>query len=204
MPPEQSREPEQEPVESAPDVAGDQSAAPPQGRPVTLSHAEYEELKTLAQERDDYLRRLQRAVADYQNLQKRMEKFRESAHEATLRSLAEAILPVADSLARALEAAGQTAGAERIVEGLHLGEKEFYGALQKFGITPIKAEGEKFDPHFHEAVMQQPAADAEPNTVLRELKKGFLMGQQVLRPSQVVVAVAPPEDESGQKSEAPA
>ncbi|MHC5033894.1 MAG: nucleotide exchange factor GrpE, partial [Planctomycetota bacterium] len=66
--------------------------------PVTLSYAAYEELKTLAKERDDYLKRLQRAVADYQNLQKRIDRFRESAREAALRSLAEEVLPMADSL----------------------------------------------------------------------------------------------------------
>jgi molecular chaperone GrpE len=107
--------------------------------PVTLSYAEYEELRTLAKERDDYLKRLQRAVADYQNLQKRIDRFRESAREAALRSLAEEVLPMADSLGRALEAARQAEGAENIVEGLLLVEKELYGALGKFGIRPVEA-----------------------------------------------------------------
>jgi molecular chaperone GrpE len=176
-------------------------AEPAGGGQVTLSHAEYEELKTLARERDDYLKRLQRAVADYQNLQKRIDRFRESGRETAIRSLAEEILPVADSLSLALEAAQRAEGGGDIVEGLHLVEKEFYGALAKFDILPVDAEGQKFDPHYHDAVMQQPAEGVEPQTVLRELKKGFVMGERVIRPSQVVVAApageqSPPERET--------
>lgn len=164
--------------------------------PVTLSYAAYEELKTLAKERDDYLKRLQRAVADYQNLQKRIDRFRESAREAALRSLAEEVLPMADSLSRALEAAREAEGAEKIVEGLLLVEKELYGALGRFGIHPVEALGQPFDPHYHEAAMQEEAEGMPANTVVRELKKGFVMGDIVIRPSQVVVAggpSAPPE-----------
>jgi molecular chaperone GrpE len=171
------------------DAAGGQAAAE---RPaVELTHSEYEELKTLARERDEFYRRLQRAVADYQNLQKRLGKFRESTREMILRQIGEAILPLADSLALALEAAEKTEGGERIVEGLRLFEKEFYGALAVLDIRPIEARGRPFDPHFHEALFQEPTAEAEPNTVLRELKRGFVMGDVVLRPTQVVVAGGP-------------
>jgi len=158
---------------------------------VELTHSEYEELKTLARERDEFYRRLQRAVADYQNLQKRLEKFRESTRESILRQVGEAILPLADSLSLAVEAAEKTEGGERIVEGLRLFEKEFYGALAVFDIRPLAAVGQPFDPHYHEALFQEPTDQAEPNTVLRELKRGFVMGDVVLRPSQVVVAGEP-------------
>lgn len=175
-----------EPADETEGQADVEAAA--QAEPIALSYAEYEELKTLAQERDDYLRRLQRAVADYQNLQRRIERFRMQAREDAVRSAAEEILPIADSLARALQAAERTEGAENIVEGLRLVEKEFYDALGKFNIRPVEAVGSLFDPHYHEAAMQEPAAEAAPNTVVRELKKGFVMGDLVIRPSQVVVA----------------
>jgi len=155
---------------------------------VKLSYAEYEELKTLAEERDYYLKRLQRAVADYQNLQKRMDRFREAAYEATLRSLIAPLLPIADSLARALDAAQKVEGAQDIVEGLRLVEKEFYGALETFGIRPMQVVGQPFDPHCHEAAIQEDVAGVAPNTVVRELKRGFVLGDAVIRPSQVVVA----------------
>jgi len=155
---------------------------------VTLSPAEFEELMTLAKERDEYLKRLQRAVADYQNLQKRMERFREVTRMDVFRSLAEGILPVADNLDLALEAARQADGCEEIVRGLELTAKNFYEALERLGIRPAEAMGQKFDPHYHEAAMQLPHADAPPNTVIKVLKKGFVLGDQVIRPSQVIVA----------------
>ena len=172
----------------------DGAAAEGAGR-VALSFAEYEELKALARERDDYLRRLQRAVADYQNLQKRIDRFNAAAREAAVRSLAEDILPVADTLALALGAAEAAGAAESILEGLRLVEKEFYGALARSGIRPVEAVGKKFDPHYHEAAMQEAVADVPPNMVVRELKKGFVLDDLVLRPSQVVVSGAPPQGE---------
>jgi molecular chaperone GrpE len=154
---------------------------------VTLARAEYEELTTMAQERDEYLRRLQRAVADYQNLQKRIEKRAEMAREEMVRAVGEAILPLADSLARALEAAEQMHGGEDIVNGLELVEREYYDALAQLGIKPIEAAGKPFDPHYHDAMMQEPAEGLPPNTVVRELKKGFVCRGKVVRPSQVTV-----------------
>ncbi len=168
---------------------------------VELSCAEYEELRTLAKERDDFLQRLQRAVADYQNLQKRIDRFREAARQEIVRSVGQAILPVADSLSLALGAAQDTEGGEKLAEGLRLVAKDFYGALEKLGIRPVVAVGEKFDPHYHEAVMQEPRQDVEPNTVVKELKKGFVLGEQVIRPSQVIVSSALPEAEGQQGEE---
>ncbi|MFW6188833.1 MAG: nucleotide exchange factor GrpE [Planctomycetota bacterium] len=185
--------------ESAGTEPADEGAVPepePEGEgheEVTLSYAEYEELKTLAAERDDYLRRLQRAVADYQNLQKRVEKFQQSARESVLRTLGENILPVADSLSLALEAAEQTEGAENIVEGLEMVNQSFYEALKQIGIRPIEAIGKDFDPDHHEAVMQQRLEGIPQGRVVRELKKGFQLEDQVIRPSQVVVSGPPPE-----------
>jgi molecular chaperone GrpE len=196
-----ARQPEDAAAEPAEDGAPPQSpgrqeaseATRSGAEPVQIGYAEYEELKTLARERDQYLKRLQRSVADYQNLQKRIERFREMARLDLLRSLTEAILPVADSLTRALEAAEEAEGGEEMLEGLRLVEKEFYAALQKLDIHPIQAVGQQFDPHYHEAVMQEPTDQVPPRTVLRELKKGFTLGDQVARPSQVVVAGEAPQ-----------
>jgi len=179
-PPEQPEAGEQQPGAGLPEEAQP---------PVTLTYSEYEELKTLAAERDNYLRRLQHAVADYQNLQKRLARFQESARDSTLRSLAEGLIPVADSLNLALEAARQTEGAEALVEGLELVEQSFYAALERLDIRPIDALGRDFDPHYHEAVLQQPMEDIAPGRVVRELKKGFILGDRlVVRPSQVIVS----------------
>jgi len=169
---------------------------PPGTATVTISLTEYEELKTLATERDDYLQRLRRAVADYLNLQKRIDRIKEDAQRDALRRVTRQVVPLADSLLRALEVAERTRGAEQLTQGLQAVEKEFYAILQELGVQPIEAMGAAFDANYHEAVLQQPAEGVRPNTVIKELKKGFLLGKELLRPTQVVVS-APPVQEDG-------
>ncbi len=195
---QQQDEPETTPSpDNTPDeeIEKDETNEEEQNSPVTLSVAEYEELKTLAEERDEYLNRLREAVADRMKLQKRIKKIKKEAQEKALRTVARKVLPLADSLTRALDVAEETEGAEQITEGLNLTEQEFYGMLDDLGIELIESVGEKFDPNYHEAVFQQPTDDAEPNTVVQEIKKGFLLNGDLLRPAQVVVATEPESDE---------
>jgi len=166
---------------------------------VTITFAEYEELETLAQERDEYLQRLQRAVADYQNLQKRMKKERKRAYENGVRETLEHILPLADTLNRARQAAEQSEKPEDMLEGLKLIEKEFYDSLSRFDVEPIQSVNEPFDPHYHHAVLQQPSDEVPPQTVIDEIKKGFVRGDDVIRPAQVSVSVEP--QDSGDDNE---
>ena len=179
-------------------LPGGQGALPEEAQahpPVTLSYAEYEELKTLAAERDDFLRRLQRAMADYQNLQKRLAKLQESARDATLRSLGASIMDVADRLDLALQSARQTPGAQGLVAGLELVAQSFGAALEKLDIRPIEAVGRDFDPNYHQAVMQQPVPGTPAGKVVRELRRGYMLAdRQVIRPTQVVVSAAPPAE----------
>ena len=176
------------------DEPAQQAAGATEGAAVFLSLEEYKELRAAAQERDDYLKRLQRATADYQNLQKRIAKFGDTATRTAIREVALQIVPLADSLARALSAVEESEGAGSFPEGLRLIEKEFYTILGKLGIEPIEAVGKPFDPSYHEAAFQEPAEGVEPNTVVRELKKGFVVGNEVIRPSQVTVAAPPADD----------
>jgi len=176
---------------------GDEEPRKREDGTVQITLAQYEELNTLARERDEYLKRLQRAVADYQNLQRRTEKARANLYKQTVEEVVRHILPLADSLSRALEAAQKIQGAQDILEGLKLLEKQFYDALGNFGVKPIEAIGAEFDPRFHEAVITEQQKDTPPNTVVRELKKGFMMGDRVIRPAQVSVAVA--EQKEGEK-----
>jgi molecular chaperone GrpE len=181
----EERTPSEQPGEQ-----NEQAALPEEAQPsVTLAYSEYEELRTLAAERDDYLRRLQHAVADYQNLQKRLARLVESDRDKMLRSLAEGLMPVADGLNLALQTAEQTEGAEALVEGLELVEQAFNAALERLDIRPIEALGRDFDPHYHEAVLQQPVEGIPPGRVVRELKRGFILGERlVVRPAQVIVS----------------
>ena len=173
---------------------------------VTISTSEYEGLRKLAQERDEFLTRLQRALADYQNLQKRVEKERLVARRNLVKQLAEDILPVADSLAWAIYAAENTDGAGNILRGLKLVEKEFYGTLEKLSVEPIDVAGVPFDPEYHSAVMQEENDDLSPNTVVRELKKGFLLDGEVIRAAHVSVSTrssAAPGEQGGESESQP-
>ncbi|MFP4026902.1 MAG: nucleotide exchange factor GrpE [Candidatus Brocadiia bacterium] len=167
----------------------------PQNKNVTIRFTEYEELKTLAEERDEYLDRLRRAVADKMNLQERIKKTRRSARRDALRELARKVVPFIDSLVRAREVARETEGAESISEGLAMTENEFYNILEDLGIKPMEVIGQPFDPSYHEAVYQQPTNEVEPNTIVEEIQKGFLLDGELLRPAQVAVSVAPPDEQ---------
>jgi len=168
---------------------------------VQVPQGEYEELKAKAAERDEYFHRLQRAVADYHNLLRRADRMRETSGTDAMRRVAQHVGPLADTLTRALEAAAQVESAEPTVEALKIIEKEFYDMLAGMGIEVIKAVGQPFDPHYHEAVMQQAVEGVAPHTVIAELKKGFMMGEDVIRHAQVAVAAVQAPRDGGAERE---
>jgi len=164
------------------------SIPPPSDASVTIGVDEYDRLCNVAAERDRYMERFQRAVADYRNLQKRIQRAQETASLEAMRKVSVKLMPLADILTHAIEAAERTAGAEALVEGLKHFESDFYGVLKAFGLEPIRAAGHPFDPTYHEAVLRQETMEAPPNTVLQEVKRGFTLGGQVVRAAQVIVA----------------
>jgi len=136
--------------------------------------------------RDEYLDLLQRAKADFENYRKRAARDQERlvahAHERLVREL----LPVLDDLERTLQAAERHEDAA-LVDGVKLVEKSLRRALEKEGLTEIDTEG-PFDPHVHEAVLAQPADDAERGAVLEVMQRGYRLGDKVVRPAKVIVA----------------
>jgi molecular chaperone GrpE len=111
------------------------------------------------------------------------------------RQVLEAILDVYDDVTRALEAAGDSETTpdpsgvcQSLKAGFELVHRKFSEALKRFDVAPIEAVGKPFDEREHEAVMQQPAAGVPPGTVVAEVRKGYRMGDQILRHAQVVVA----------------
>lgn len=139
--------------------------------------------------RDEYLDLLQRTRAEFENYQKRarrdLEEERRYAHLPFSREL----LPVLDNLQRALEAGRQEAEKEPLLQGVAMVESLLLDTLRRFGVTPIDALARPFDPMLHEAVAQEPRADAAPGTVVRVLEPGYRLHDRVLRPARVVVAV---------------
>jgi molecular chaperone GrpE len=149
-----------------------------------------EEAAALRQERDGYLDLLQRTRAEFENYQKRAARERDSESRYRLLPLAVDLLPVIDNLQRALDAAKEETS---LSQGVALVKTQLLQLLQKHGITPIDATGQPFDPHTHEAVMQQPSADHPAGTVLQTLEPGYRYHDRVLRPSKVIVSKATDE-----------
>lgn len=148
-------------------------------------------LEAAKREAGDYYDRLLRLSAEFENYKKRASRelsdFRKFANETIIKDL----LGVIDNLERALTSAvDQEGSAGSIAEGVDLTLKEILKILEKNGVTVIAAEGENFDPTFHQAVMQQEAPDQPPNTVVQELQKGYLLHNRLLRPSMVAVSKA--------------
>ena len=98
------------------------------------------------------------------------------------------LLPVFDNLERTLHAAQQAGEKGALVQGVAMVQAQFLEQLKRHGITRIDAQGKPFDPNLHQAVMQQPSADVEPNTVLQVLEQGFMNHDRVLRPAKVIVS----------------
>jgi molecular chaperone GrpE len=106
------------------------------------------------------------------------------------------LLPVVDNLQRALDAARQEIERSRLAKGVDLVRSQLLDIFGRYGITPIDALGQPFDPHRHESVQQQFRPDLAPGTVVEVLEPGYSLHERILRPSKVVVA-APSDSEKG-------
>jgi len=138
-------------------------------------------------EKDRYLR----LYAEFDNYRKRaardMEDFRKFANENLIRE----ILPVVDNLERAiLSSNGNEEAARCIVEGVEMTRKEIVRILERFHVRPVESLGTPFNPDFHEAVGQEESSEHEPNTVVREFQKGYLLHDRLIRPAMVMVSTA--------------
>jgi molecular chaperone GrpE len=130
-----------------------------------------------------------RAMAEFENYRKRTKQEIEEARRAGTERLAADLLPVLDNFERALQHTGDEAKDDPVREGILLTQKQLLGTLAKHEIVPIEAVGKPFDPRFHEAIMKaEPDSDQEPGTITEELRKGYLLGDRVLRASLVKVA----------------
>ena len=145
-----------------------------------------ERIEALERERDEYLDTLQRLKAEFDNYRKRAARDQESLAARAHERLVKELLPVLDDLERALEAASEHEEV-KLEEGVRLVHRSLLGILAREGLAEIETNG-AFDPHVHEALLAQPAEEAEPGSVLQVLQKGYRLGDRVLRPARVVVA----------------
>ena len=133
--------------------------------------------------RDEFLR----SRAETENVRRRGQEDVAKAHRFGIEGFASALLSVKDSLDAALTV--ENASVESLKEGVEITARQLDSVFEKFGLKVIDPQGEKFDPHRHQAISQVPS-DQEPNTVVTVLQKGYLLNDRVLRPALVTVAQA--------------
>ena len=134
------------------------------------------------QESEDRLMRLR---ADFDNFRRRTRQEKEELSAVVSQGILADLLPLLDNFERAL--AVETAAEEAFKEGMSMVYNQFVASLQKNGLEPIQAVGEKFDPNFHQAVMRVEDAGQEDDTIIEELQKGYMAHGRVIRPSMVKV-----------------
>ncbi len=164
---------------------------------LVASRAELKRLEAALAEAQEGVARRQ---ADFDNYRKRIERERGEAYNRVVAEVTRKLLPVLDNLNRALDAEKSVETSEsrefrHFLHGIELIGKQLNEVLESFGLQPIPAVGERFDPHIHEAVVTEPSDEYEPDTVIAELARGYRIGDQLLRPAMVKVSARRADDE---------
>ncbi len=180
---------------TAPDAAAEPTAATeakpeaPRAEPTLPDPVE-----GLKAENADLRDKLLRTIAEMENLRKRTEREISDTRSYAIAGFARDMLTATDSLSRALMVlpaeARQSADAtmKSLIEGIEMTEREMQRLLAKHGVKPIEAEGQKFDPHKHQAMFEVPDPSRPEGTVVQVVQTGFAIGERVLRPAMVGVA----------------
>lgn len=191
---------------------GERDARADEQEPTVEIPAHEQEMKKLREERDQLEQKLQRAMADTQNIRRRQQQEMADSRRRVLEGLTQELLPVLDTFALALKAydgeaaegsaeqanAGDTGA---LVEGVRMVQTLLSGALERHGLQPIPALGQPFDPARHEALGVEPSDEIAENHVARELQTGYMLGEHVVRHSKVIVAGPKPADGDAGKSD---
>lgn len=156
----------------------------------TSSAAVGSETENLRAERNALYERLARAQADFQNSTKRLEADLQTRLQYQLSKLIDSLLPVIDNFERALAVDPAKADPATILRGMTLVHDQWLSILKQFQVEPIApTAGAAFDPHQHQAIMQQPS-DLEEGAVVQTVQKGYTLAGKPLRPASVIVAKA--------------
>ena len=199
-----------QPAAEEPEIITEQEQGNPDEAIVAEAEEEADPLQKLMQEIvaakeeagknwDLYLRER----ADLENARKRHQRDREEAIRFANDRLLREMIPVLDNLERAVGHAEQGDDDNQgLLEGVNMTINQFRKVLEDFGVKPINALGEDFDPNLHQAMGQVETTDQAPNTVISEFQKGYLLNDRLLRPSLVMVARAPNGATEDQDAEA--
>ena len=139
---------------------------------------------------DEYRDLLMRTTAEFDNYRKRIERERAEVAQAVGIDLITELLPLVDDLERALAVDASDDAVRAYREGVELIHKQLLDLLSKRGVTPIEADGQDFDPNYHQAVSHEVSEDHREGMVIGELRRGYMLGGRLLRPAMVRVAKA--------------
>ena len=192
----------QEQTTSPEDTATEEVQSEPGNDEETLAETE-ETGPPLLKELDAANDQLLRTRAEFDNYRKRVARDTERIRKTAAAALIADLLPALDNLELALQHADGTP--DGLLAGIEMVQKQFKQTLERNGLNPIAAMDEKFDPQIHEAVAHVPSSEEMKDRVLEEFQKGYTLGDQVLRPSKVVVGAGPTdtqeENDTSQKSD---
>lgn len=171
--------------------------------------SEEDVLLRLASENEELKDRALRLAAEMENLRRRTQRDVADARSFGVANFARDMLAVSDNLQRALQAVPQEAresgegGLKSLVEGVEMIDRLMLSTLERHGVKRIEPEGQRFDPHFHQAMFEVPNPDVPANTVVQVVQAGYIIGERVLRPAMVGVStggpkLAPVADEQNQ------
>ena len=192
-PPDVSRDAPHAAADAAVDLDADGDAEFSAGQLKEIIAALQEELdaktKSVARKHDQYVR----AVAETENVRRRMEREKDETAKYAITKFAKDILSVGDNFQRAISAVPKDAietdpALKTLLDGVVLAEREFRGALERHGVKVIDPAGQPFNPHHHQAVMEQDNPDVPNGTVLQVFQSGYLIDDRCLRPAMVVVS----------------
>jgi molecular chaperone GrpE len=135
--------------------------------------------------------RMLRIAADCENRMKRASREQAEAIRREREAALLDMLEVLDSLERALASLDESPDPRSVREGIVITMRAIQQKLERQGVRPVEAAGQRFDPRFHDALAKEPSSDVDPGTVLSEMQKGYMVGDRLLRPASVVVAERP-------------
>jgi molecular chaperone GrpE len=173
----------------SPDAAGPAPAVtdPPQAGEDQTAAAESPETAAIRRERDDFYDRLLRKTAEFDNYRKRLERERREQADQAVVDLLQELLMVVDDFDLALRVeAGE--GAKSYRKGVELIHAKLQDLLRKQGVRGIEALGADFDPNVHQAVSHEASPEHREGEVIGELRRGYMLGDRLLRPAMVKVA----------------
>jgi molecular chaperone GrpE len=145
------------------------------------------QLEEKTRESTEYFDKWLRLRAEFENYKKRMQKEKGDLMKFGNESLLQALLPVLDNLNRAVEHGKKANESSSILEGVEMVQKEFLSILEKFGVKPVEAVGEMFDPEKHEAISHE-ENEVDSNRIITSVQDGYFYHDRLLRPARVVVS----------------